>query len=245
MKRLLFALALLAVLVAGVLGTLYFFGLWNPNSWVARAYPVQGIDVSNHQGAINWTQAAADGVEFAYIKATEGGDFRDRSFAENWRASAQHGVVRGAYHFFTMKASGLEQAKNMVAAVPVDPKALPPAVDLEFYGNARDRRTPAEFRKELEAFLEVLRRTYGKEPVIYTDSYYAAAFLPGYEFKRVWIPSYFSRPSWPKTGWQFWQFAERGRCRGINGYVDRNVFNGNREDFRKFVQSSLKAGRTD
>src|SRR5438128_304537 len=71
---------------------------WHPSD--AR-YPEQGIDVSHHQGAIDWAVLPAQGVDFAYIKATEGGDHVDRLFARNWQAAADAGMKRGAYHFFT------------------------------------------------------------------------------------------------------------------------------------------------
>jgi lysozyme len=239
MKRFLGFIVGLALLCLALLGTLFYLGLWSPNGWVAKAYPVQGIDVSNHQGAIEWSKVAASGIDFVYIKATEGADFRDRSFAENWKESGRHGVARGAYHYFTMKSSGREQAANMIAAVPVDPRALPPVVDLEFYGNSRDRRSVASFRKELEDFLGLVRATYGKEPVIYTDESFARKFLPGYLIKRLWVPSYFTVPGWPADGkWTFWQFSERGRVPGIATYVDRNVFVGSPADFRALMEKA-------
>lgn len=241
MKRFAGFLAGLLLLCAGILGALFYFGLWSPNGWVAKAYPIQGIDVSNHQGTIDWSKVAASGIDFVYIKATEGGDFRDRSFAENWKEAGRHGVACGAYHYFTMKSSGREQAANMIAAVPVDARALPPVVDLEYYGNSRDRRSVASFRKELEDFLGLVRAAYGKEPVIYTDESFTENYLAGYAIKRLWVPSYFTVPTWPKNGaWTFWQFSERGRVPGIPTYVDRNVFAGTPEDFRALLGKSPK-----
>src|SRR5262245_15828853 len=71
-------------------------GWWTP--WAARY--IQGVDVSWHQGAIDWRTLAADDVAFAYIKATEGGDHVDERFAFNWREAGAAGLYRGAYHFF-------------------------------------------------------------------------------------------------------------------------------------------------
>ena len=62
----------------------------DPFEWTARrpqSYPIHGIDVSRWQGNINWPQAKAAGVTFAYIKATEGGDVADPGFAINWQAA--------------------------------------------------------------------------------------------------------------------------------------------------------------
>src|SRR5687768_1484289 len=63
-------------------------------------YPIRGIDVSHHQGAVDWKKVEAAGIDFAYIKATEGRDHRDPRFDANWRA-AEGALARGAYHFFT------------------------------------------------------------------------------------------------------------------------------------------------
>ena len=76
-------------------------------------YDVHGIDVSHHQGKIDWPAVAVDGVGFAFIKATEGGDFVDPRFAENWKASAKAGIPRGAYHFFTQCRPATVQAEKL------------------------------------------------------------------------------------------------------------------------------------
>src|SRR5262245_48058079 len=89
-----------------------------------------GVDVSHHQGHIAWAKLPRQGVDFAYIKATEGGDHADSRFSINWRAAHAAGIRRGAYHFFTLCRSGREQAYHFIRHVPVDAAALAPAVDL-------------------------------------------------------------------------------------------------------------------
>src|SRR3954453_10276082 len=77
---------------------LCFLGIWIPNAPSRSQYPLRGIDVSHHQGQIDWSAVKASGIQFAYIKATEGTEFTDATFAENWRNSNTAGIVRGAYH---------------------------------------------------------------------------------------------------------------------------------------------------
>jgi lysozyme len=105
---------------------------WHPS---LEKFPRQGIDVSHHQGPIAWQELAGQGVSFAYIKATEGGDYKDRRFSDNWNSAKNAGIARGAYHFFTLCRAGADQARNFIDSVPVEIDALPPAVDLEFMGN--------------------------------------------------------------------------------------------------------------
>src|ERR687883_942901 len=65
----------------------------------AQARPIQGIDVSRHQGRIDWASVSAAGTQFAFIKATEGGDHMDERFLENWQGAKAAGIPRAAYHF--------------------------------------------------------------------------------------------------------------------------------------------------
>ena len=133
----------LALVVLSVLG---FVGyqFWEPG-W---RYDVRGVDVSRHQETIDWRSLSSDDTAFAYIKATEGEDWVDVRFSENWRSAGAAEVLRGAYHFFTFCAPGADQAANMIATVPDEPGMLPPAVDLEFGGNCSARPSVEDFRIE-------------------------------------------------------------------------------------------------
>src|SRR5215831_10697695 len=95
-RRMWIVLASVAIMAAASPATARHSG-WRPSE---RKYPYQGIDVSHHQGHIAWTKLPRQGVDFAYIKATEGSDHVDKRFSINWRAAHAAGVRRGAYHFF-------------------------------------------------------------------------------------------------------------------------------------------------
>eukprot|EP01030_Chromulinospumella_sphaerica_P019884 gene19884-19787_t len=120
MVRLLLVLALVVLPLAAFAGW-RGFRRWEPDP---GRYPVRGIDVSHHQGTIDWTAVAADDVAFAYLKASEGGDHRDRTFAANWQAARAAGLKVGAYHFFTFCRPGADQARNFLAAVPAQRDSL-------------------------------------------------------------------------------------------------------------------------
>src|SRR5262249_18412599 len=150
-RRLLLGLAALAVggAFAGVLACREFqlALLW---------YNVIGVDVSNYQGDIDWPALAGSNVVFAYIKATEGGDFRDKRFQLNWEGAKRAGLARGAYHFFTQCRSGVEQAKNFIATVPREPGALPPAIDAEHMGPCRTGQQVSSVMREITTLLDAL-----------------------------------------------------------------------------------------
>ncbi len=70
-----------------------------PAKAIAQDYPVQGFDVSHHQENINWKKISPKKFQFVYLKATEGGDYKDPKFQENWLKAREHGFHVGAYHF--------------------------------------------------------------------------------------------------------------------------------------------------
>ncbi|HWP65990.1 MAG TPA: GH25 family lysozyme [Candidatus Limnocylindria bacterium] len=229
MRRLSAALIALAAAVAALVAA-YEWGFVRVNYPSLAEFPVRGIDVSRYQGTVDWQAVAASGVHFAFIKATEGGDHRDPRFAENWDASARAGVVRGAYHFFTFCTPGAAQAANLTAVVPPDPEALPPAVDVEFAGNCRRWESIDAIRRELDVFLGLTARAYGRRPIVYFTRESWERILDGrLDGHATWARSLFGRPHARFGVWAFWQYAHNGRVRGIDGLVDLNVFQGSRE----------------
>jgi lysozyme len=188
----------------------------------ASHYSVYGIDVSHHQGAIDWARVAASGqVAFAWIKATEGVHHRDSRFAENWRAARGHDIAVGAYHYYSMCRTGRAQADHFIATVPKAPNGLPHAVDVEHDARC-NRVVPSDLALQLEDFLDRLEAHYGTRPLLYATERYRAEHASGVRAGR-WVAAYSRPPSGP---WQFWQYSPRGRVPGIRGPVDRNVFAG-------------------
>lgn len=199
-------------------------------------YGAIGVDVSHHQGDIDWRALAGSNVAFAYIKATEGGDFRDKRFPFNWEGAKSAGLARGAYHFFTQCRPGAEQAKNFIATVPREQSALPPVIDAEHMGPCRTGQQVSDVVREITALLDALEAHYGRRPVIYTTSEFDAAYLRGQlAGESLWLRSLFWPPSFRRDQWVIWQYHNAGRRAGINGPVDLNVFRGSRTQFEAFV----------
>lgn len=187
-------------------------------------YSTHGIDVSHHQGAIDWRSIARDGVSFAYIKATEGGDFVDPRFQENWRGSGAADVERGAYHFFTQCRSGTTQAKNFIRTVPRTDSTLRHAVDAEHMGSCREGPRVADIVREIEIFLDLVEAHYGRRPIIYTTQEFHDEYLTNrLEGEKFWLRSLVAPPSFRSGDWVIWQYHNRGRRAGVSGPVDLNV----------------------
>ena len=236
MIRRVLATVAIVVGIAAVLFALCFFGLWIPNEPSQLKYPVRGIDVSHYQGEIDWASVRSSGIQFAYIKATEGTDFKDDKFTQNWNAAAAAGIKRGAYHFFRPETSGATQAANFILNVPKDADTLPPAIDLEFSGYNQTRRPAAEdFQRELSVFWDAMDTQYKKLPVVYTVRDFQKQYLVQMPIERLWIREVILSP--PQR-WTIWQFSPRGRVHGVAGFVDLNVFNGSETDFQKLSEST-------
>ena len=207
---------------------------------------VEGIDVSYFQETVDWSAVKGDGIRFAYIKATEGGDRVDQRFAENYVGAAQAGVLRGAYHFWYHCRPGAEQAAWFIQNVPRDANALPPVLDIEWTPTSPTctKRPPAdELHADIQTFLDTVQAYYGKRPIIYTSiSFYNDRLKGAFPDHLVWIASYKGHPVVrdPSLRWHFWQHTEAGRVAGVRGRVDRNVFNGSVREWRAFLEGRLR-----
>ncbi|MBL8535930.1 MAG: hypothetical protein JNM59_00845 [Hyphomonadaceae bacterium] len=208
-------------------------GFWTP--WAHRY--AQGVDVSHHQGAIDWRALAADNVAFAYIKASEGADHVDTRFAVNWEQAGDAGLYRGAYHFFALCQSGARQAANFIAVVPVSPGALPPALDLEHMGPCREGPTITDIVGEMRIWLDMVEARYGARPLIYTTREFHDAHLRQVTGERFWIRSIGVAPRFRRDDWVIWQHHNRGRKRGVQGAVDLNAFRGDAEALAEFAST--------
>lgn len=214
---------LASLFVACAIAAAGFFH-FRPFSPDRSKYPVRGVDVSHHQGQIDWRRVAADDVAFAVIKATEGGDHVDDAFARNLEEARAAGLAVGAYHFFTFCRPGADQARNFISVVPHDRPLLPPVVDIEFAGNCPRRPTPEQLSAELAAFIAPVEAAFGKPTIVYLTDVAAQAYSGHIVARPLWLRSLLLEPD--NDDWVIWQYHDQGRIDGINGDVDLNVLQG-------------------
>ena len=205
-----------------------------------RHHAVHGVDVSRWQGEIDWGTLRTQGANFAFIKATDGGDHLDPMFRTNWKRAKDAGLKRGAYHFFYWCRTAGEQADWFIRNVPRDPDALPPVIDVEYNGESscKYRLSRAKAIEKMQVFMDKLERHYGKRPVIYTAPDFYRDNLTG-EFKDYpfWLRSVAAHPSqvYPGRKWLFWQYSGSGLSHGVEGRIDLNVFRGSEADWHEWV----------
>lgn len=218
---------LLLALAISVLGAGGYFAY---DRWLApgadpsfELYPVRGVDISAHNGEIDFAKVAADTlVSFVYIKATEGTDFIDRNYYDNVRESARAGIPAGAYHFFRFDTDGEMQALNFLWALRGRRFALPPAIDIEEWGNP-DGHATARIVERLRDMISLLE-AHGVHPILYTnkDGYYR--FVRGnFDTYPVWICSFSDPPLEGDAPFAIWQYTHRGHIDGIPTAVDLNA----------------------
>lgn len=212
-----------------------------------RHYAVHGVDVSRWQGEIDWPKLRSQGANFAYIKATDGGDHLDPMFRTNWRRAKEAGIRHGAYHFFYWCRTAGEQADWFIRNVPREPDALPPVIDVEYNGESscKMRLSKARVIEKMQVFMDKLERHYGQRPVIYTAPDFYKDNLRG-EFQNYpfWLRAVAQHPSvvYPDRKWVFWQYSGSGLSHGVTGKIDLNVFNGNEGQWNNWLNRQRGSG---
>jgi len=197
--------------------------------------PPPGIDVSHYQGTINWASVKSAGIQWAYIKATEGTTYTDPTFSTNYLGAYNNGIIRGAYHFAQPgSSSGTTQADYFAShggAWSADNLTLPGMLDLE--GGCYGLSTTS-MRSWIQAFYNEYKARTSRDVVIYTSASWwntCTASWSGMSalsplFAASWTTA--SDPTIP-SGFPYatlWQYTDSGSVSGISGAVDRDRFNG-------------------
>ncbi|MBQ6455184.1 MAG: hypothetical protein IJJ32_03740 [Eggerthellaceae bacterium] len=227
LKAFLAIIVILAVVVA-VLAGLIKARVINPNEPFLRN-GVQGVDISEYQVDVDMDALKSQGIEFVYIKATEGSSHVDSRFAENWANAQASGIPAGAYHFFSFDSPGATQAANFIATVPAYDGMLIPVVDVEWYADKKTNQPAKEdVVRELAAFMDAIEAAYGVQPMIYTGSDLWNDYLKeSFSDHRLWASSLYS-PYWLswENEWSVLQYSGRGKLEGYKsheGFIDLDV----------------------
>jgi lysozyme len=198
-------------------------------------FDLLGIDVSHHQGLIDWKKVKSAYVNsrplsFVFVRATYGRWKNDKYFTYNWKATAQVGILRGAYHYYLANQSAQAQADKFLSRV-CDPDGnyqgdLPPVLDIEEAptGIPRD-----EFHTGIKIWLNAVEKKTGLRPIVYSGSkFYKVNLFPEFKSYPLWVAHYKTdNPSVPSSQtWDLWQFTDRARINGICEPVDLNISGG-------------------
>ena len=186
-----------------------------------------GIDVSKHQGVIDWEELKKNQkIQFVYIKATEGSNYVDPRYRQNINNARKHGFKVGSYHYFTDLSGARTQFQNFINTVKRDEQDLIPVIDVE----KRDRWTPQQLRDSVKVFADLLEDYYGCKPIIYTfETFFNKNLGKAFEKYPIFIAKYPKGQEQPNINgikWILWQFSESGKFRGVkDNLVDMSRFN--------------------
>ena len=198
-------------------------------------YPVAGLDVSKHNGEIDFEHVVADDYQFVFIKASEGKTYRDEAFNRNYDAARDAGLKVGAYHFFRKNRTGQEQADNFLGAVGDRKLDLPLVIDLEDdWGNGATTSRETALERVMDMIAILNRKGY--DVMIYTnlDGYekYYQGMLGDHD---LWLCSFTSPDLLPHLPHRFQQYSHVGEVMGVKGDVDLNVFRGSKKEWQQYL----------
>lgn len=233
---------------------------------VYNALRVYGIDISRYQHEvgrkrynIDWKNLritylgaknsgdASDTIDypvsFVYIKSTQGTTIKSKYYAADAKAARSHGILCGAYHFYSVKTKAIDQARFFLKNTRIMHDDLPPVLDVE--PTDREIAKGGGEQKLFEAirtWMNAVEAQTGKRPILYVSQKFIRQHLvkaPDIcEKYQVWIARYGEYR--PEVKLLFWQLTPYGRVKGIHGDVDINVFNGYHEQFADYKKSIVK-----
>ena len=218
---------------------------WRPRC--AGRSTVRGIDVSKWQGTVDWKAVRAAGVRFAFVRVSDGTTVLDPSFAREWQAAREAGVMRGAYQYFRPEEDPVEQADLLLATMgALRAGDLPPALDLELSGEVE----PRELVRRVARWVARVRRATGVKPIVYTSAQNWVALAGNsrrFRSHALWVAHHDAECPNTPSGWRRWTFHQRSKqaaIAGIAGPVDENQFRGSLRALRRMtVRSGHTAAR--
>lgn len=215
------------------LPTAYYY--WNDRSFKLKkvdfssqfpsGFSQRGIDISHHQGQIDWDlifdELRMDTlIHFVYCKASEGSSHVDTRWQSNRQKLTELGIVHGAYHFFDGKSLPRPQVNHFLAQWNHRDMDLPPMLDVETEGFS-----DTDLIAKMTIWLTEVERLTGHRPIIYCSlDFFEKKFVNHFENYSFWIAAYSRKPNAlidPRV--KYWQFSEKGKLPGCNEFVDLNV----------------------
>jgi lysozyme len=194
----------------------------------ASGSTLQGLDVSDYDGTVDWSAVKSAGNTFAIARISDGTGYPDTTFAANWTGMKAAGLIRGSYQFFRASEDPTAQAKMVIQAVgTLGAGDLAPVADVE----VMDGESGDTLVANLATWIAVVSAATGRTPIIYTAPGFWDALPDTNQFAGnvLWVANWeVSCPEMPTpwTNWSIWQSSSTGTVSGVSDAVDLDVFNG-------------------
>lgn len=234
--RLRMIILLLTLMLTAMAGVVCAYYLWWREAVIVSpdpaAYPVRGIDISAHNGVVDFDKVASVGMDFVILKATEGATFKDKNFPTNYRKARKAGLKVGAYHFFRFDVGGYMQALNLMHSIKGRRLELPVVIDVEEWSNPRDHTTH-DILARLQTMINTLE-AHGYHVMLYSNKDgFEKFFSQQFAHYPLWLCSFTGAPE--AGNMRLWQFSHVGRVSGVDGKVDINTFNGSAAAWQQWL----------
>lgn len=193
----------------------------------------KGIDVSEHQGKIDWKKVRNDGVEFAFVRVLyrgwgSGKLVEDTTGEDNIREAVENGINVGAYVFSQAitREEAVEEARRAIEIVSPYAQGIPIVIDVEYVpsDDARmDELTPEERTDVILAFCDEVS-AQGYIPMLYYNTEMGGLGVENERLEGItkWYAWYSEVPYYPYK-YDIWQYSDKGKVDGIKGNVDQNI----------------------
>lgn len=199
-----------------------------------------GLDISHYQERkdINWEKLTiANGsipLEFIVLRATMGNSTKDKNFSYFWKKASDYGLIRGAYHFYRPDEDPVLQANSYIQSVALQEGDFRPVLDIE---KLPRRKSQEQYLADVQTWLNIVEKHYGKKPIIYTYYHFYKDYLRGnFDDYPLWLANYNDiLESSEMDKWQIWQFTENGISEGVNSKIDLNVYNGSKWEMNELL----------
>lgn len=190
----------------------------------------KGIDISEHNGNINWSKVKASGIEFAMIRLGYGIEHTDSKAIEYIKGCIEHNIPFGVYYYsYALNVNQAKQEANYVI------KTLAPYKDKISYPVAIDMEDADGYKKKygMPSKSVLTDICYTECEMFENAGYYAVIYANLDWFKNKldtnkltrfdkWLAQWNDKPTWDEK-FGLWQYSSKGIISGINGYVDLNI----------------------
>ncbi len=185
---------------------------------------ILGIDVSHHQPTMPWKDLKAEGVEFVYIKASEGVTYDDPKMMDHYNGAKAAGLKVGFYHYARPYNDPVKEVENLLDDTKHLQRDLPYVLDIETdEGDRFGREYIASFAFD---FITELEARTGEKPILYTYTSFAKENLDKRVAKwPVWIAHYGVKKPGANGIWKEWlifQYTSDGGLKSYKGRLDLN-----------------------
>lgn len=203
---------------------------------------LQGIDVSQHNGVIDWEQVKASSIDFAMIRigyrgAVHGELYQDEQFADNVKGAREQGIKVGVYWYSSaVTEEELDEECALVLEMLANEKLdLPVAYDMEIFNTDTGRINSLSTEQKTDLALRFCEKIEqaGYDTMIYgnLDWLYHQLDFQRIEAYPIWYAAYQEKPAMTDP-YLIWQYSHTGQISGISGNTDLNVMVVKKEGYR-------------